>query len=241
MLIARSARLRWIAAARFRMRLAAVLSVGLHAALLAGLLLWFRHVTPVANAPDAQGTVELVMLEQQGSHDPTAPPEATLPEPAPSAVAPTPPTEPPPQAEPELLPVPPPPPPSAPAQAMSSPAKQVQEAPQINLSGNDSETDAMVMASPQVIPASVDAKYHNREPIYPLDAVRHAEQGAVTLVIHVSPAGLTAGVDIAESSGFTSLDRAARDAVWDWRFLPAVENGQPIPFDMKLRVVFHLD
>jgi protein TonB len=124
---------------------------------------------------------------------------------------------------------------------VASPAKHVQEAPQINLGGNGSETDAIVMAGPQVIPAKVDAKYHNREPIYPYDAVRHAEQGAVILLIHVSPAGLTAGVDIAQSSGFVSLDRAARDAVWDWHFLPAVENGQPIAFDMRLRVVFHLD
>ena len=35
--------------------------------------------------------------------------------------------------------------------------------------------------------------------------------------------------------------RAARDAVEGWHFLPAVKDGQPLPFDMQLRVMFHLD
>jgi outer membrane biosynthesis protein TonB len=37
------------------------------------------------------------------------------------------------------------------------------------------------------------------------------------------------------------LDRAAREAVMDWHFLPAVQDGRAIPFDMKLRVVFQLE
>ena len=38
-----------------------------------------------------------------------------------------------------------------------------------------------------------------------------------------------------------SLDNAARDAVMGWHFLPAVRDGQAIPFEMQLRVVFHLN
>jgi protein TonB len=113
-------------------------------------------------------------------------------------------------------------------------------APEINLGGNDAETNAIV-TGPQVIPAKVDAKFRNREPVYPPLAVLRAEQGAVTLLIHVSPDGLPAGVDIAQSSGFAMLDHAARDAVARWHFLPAVQDGQPIPFDMLFRVVFHLE
>jgi protein TonB len=115
------------------------------------------------------------------------------------------------------------------------------EAPQIDLAGNDSETNAIVIAGPNVIPASIDAKSRNREPVYPLEAARRAEQGAVILLIHVSPDGLPAGVDVAQSSGYVLLDRAARDAVWGWHFLPAVRDGRPIPFDMQIRVVFQLD
>ena len=48
-------------------------------------------------------------------------------------------------------------------------------------------------------------------------------------------------MDVAQSSGFVLLDRTARDTVMGWHFLPAVQDGQPIPFDMKFRVVFHLD
>ena len=87
----------------------------------------------------------------------------------------------------------------------------------------------------------MDAKFHNQEPVYPAEAVRRAEQGAVILLIHVSPEGLPAGVDIVQSSGYALLDRAARDAVMGWHFVPAVQDGQPIPFDMTLRVVFNLD
>jgi protein TonB len=114
------------------------------------------------------------------------------------------------------------------------------ETPEITLSGNDAETNAIVLG-PQVIPARVDAKFRNREPVYPPLAALRAEQGAVTLLIHVSPDGLPTGVDIAQSSGFVLLDHAARDAVARWHFLPAVQDGQPIPFDMLFRVVFHLE
>jgi protein TonB len=87
----------------------------------------------------------------------------------------------------------------------------------------------------------MDAKFHNQEPAYPPEAVRRAQQGAVILLIHVSPEGLASGVDVFRSSGFSLLDRAARDAVERWHFLPAVKDGVPIPFDMTLRVVFRLE
>ena len=120
------------------------------------------------------------------------------------------------------------------------PAPRTIEAPEINLGGTDSETNAIVSGD-HVVPARVDANFHNKAPIYPSDAARRAEQGAVILLIHVSPDGLPTGVDIVRSSGFVLLDRAARDAVLTWHFLPAVKDGTPIPFDMRLRVVFHLD
>jgi protein TonB len=232
------------------LRLAGLLSLGLHATLLSGLLLWFRHAPPSDAAAQTPGAVELVLLEQQGSIANNTPPE-----PAPSAGVPAPPPPqimspdlPPPDAvkADEALPLPPPPvpPPDAPPsvpRVPTPPVQRVQEAPEINIGGNDSETNAIVIAGPHVIPASIDAKYRNREPIYPREAARRAEQGAVILLIHVSPLGLPVGIDIAESSGFVLLDRAASEAVWGWHFLPAMLDGRPVPFDMKLRVVFQLD
>jgi periplasmic protein TonB len=227
---------------------ACLASVGLHALLLAVILLWLHRPPPSVDAPQKSGEVELVLQEQQGTDPMTAPPE-----PAPSPAVPTPPQpatpptppQPPAETAEEALPLPPPPvppsapEPSAPRQARP-PMQRAQETPVINLGGNGAETNAIV-TGPHVIPASVDAKFRNLEPVYPPEAVRRAEQGAVILLIHVSPDGLPTGVDVAQSSGFVLLDRTARDTVMGWHFLPAVEDGQPIPFDMKLRVVFHLD
>jgi protein TonB len=230
------------------MRRFAVISLGLHAALLFGLLVWFGRGPPARDAPDKEGAVELVMVESQGSGPPTAPPE-----PAPEVAPAAPPEQPPPPAdsaeaeEPVPSPLPPaiqspdPVQPSVPAPPVAAPpVQQAMRAPEINLPGNDSETNAFVIGD-HVVPASIDAKSRNREPIYPLEAVRRAEQGAVMLLIHVSPEGLASGVDVLKSSGHASLDRAARDAVAAWHFLPAVKDGQPIPFDMSMRVTFQLE
>jgi protein TonB len=120
------------------------------------------------------------------------------------------------------------------------PQPETDATPRINLGGTDSLSNILVQGD-DVIPAGVDSKVHNREPIYPDEAVRHGEQGAVILLIQVSPDGLASGVDIARSSGFNSLDRAARDAVATWRFLPAVRDGQPVASSMSMRIVFRLD
>jgi len=130
---------------------------------------------------------------------------------------------------------------SAPAPASPSPpAPNVDATPRINLGGTDSPSNVLVEGD-QVIPAGPDPKVHNREPIYPDEAVRRGEQGIVILLINISPQGLASSVDIARSSGFNLLDRAARDAVTTWRFVPAVRDGQPIPSRMPMRVVFQLD
>ncbi len=92
-----------------------------------------------------------------------------------------------------------------------------------------------------VIPAGPDPKVHNREPVYPDEAARRGQQGTVLLRIQVTPEGLAAAVDVERSSGYPLLDRAARSAVETWRFVPAVENGQPIPSTMTLRIAFELN
>jgi periplasmic protein TonB len=120
------------------------------------------------------------------------------------------------------------------------PAPTPDATPRVNLGGTDSLSNVLVEGD-QVIPAALDAKMRNREPVYPDDAVRRGEQGAVVLLIRVSPEGLAEGVDIARSSGFNLLDRAARDAVATWHFMPAVRDGQPIASSMSIRVVFQLD
>jgi periplasmic protein TonB len=156
--------------------------------------------------------------------------EALLP---PSAPLPRPPEQP-------VRPTPPRPPRPASPPAPSAPAPDINFAPEINLGGTDSLSNVLVQGD-HVIPAGPDPRVRNREPIYPLEAARRGEQGTVLLIIHVSPEGLADGVDIARSSGFGMLDRAAYDAVARWKFVPAVQDGQAVSSVITLRVVFELN
>jgi len=105
------------------------------------------------------------------------------------------------------------------------------------LSGTDSPSDARAWGD-RIIPAAPDAVFHNRPPEFPQESAMNGEHGTVILVIHISPAGTTAGVDVTRSSGYVLLDRAAREAVMRWRFLPAVKDGQPVASDMTMGFVF---
>jgi protein TonB len=117
------------------------------------------------------------------------------------------------------------------------PAPPAPPAPKITLSGTDSPSDARSWGD-HVIPATPDAVFHNRPPEYPPEAVLNGEHGTVVILIHVSPAGTTAGVDVLRSSGYVLLDRAAREAVLRWRFLPAVKGGEPVGSDVTMGFIF---
>ena len=109
-----------------------------------------------------------------------------------------------------------------------------------DFSGVEGEGNAFMTGS-FVVPPSPDVKYHNRKPYYPEEAALRGEQGAVVMTIHVTPDGLVSSVDIVESSGHPALDRAARDAVLTWHFLPSVKDGQPVPANVPVRFDFVLD
>ena len=66
----------------------------------------------------------------------------------------------------------------------------------------------------------------NPPPIYPADARRRAEQGTVTIRVLIGADGSVEHAELAESSGFDSLDDAALDTVRSrWRFVPARHGG----------------
>jgi protein TonB len=131
--------------------------------------------------------------------------------------------------------------PQTPVQEAAAEAQPVPPAAQpgitVTLSGTDSPSEARAWGN-RVIPAKADAVFHNRPPEYPAEAVINGEQGAVVLIIHVSPSGSAAGVDITRSSGYVLLDRAAQEAVMRWRFLPAVRDGEAVASDMRMEFVF---
>lgn len=134
------------------------------------------------------------------------------------------------------------PPEQQPQQARVDPAAPARPAAplEFNLGGTDSESNA-IASGDNVIPASVDNRTRNRPPVYPEDAARRGQQGAVVLLIHVSASGGATGSDVLETSGVPSLDRAAQQAVAGWHFLPAMKAGRPVPFDMPMRFVFEFN
>lgn len=70
--------------------------------------------------------------------------------------------------------------------------------------------------------------YGNRTAIpYPREALLRHEQGKVVLRVLVGADGLPQQIEIAQTSGSLSLDRAARDAVRHWSFKPGTHAGVP--------------
>ena len=161
----------------------------------------------------------------QAPTSPPPPPEARTPPPKDGgAVAAAPP------------PPPPPPPPRPP------PPRQAQEqAAAVNLGDSAQDQDDLLVRGTDVVPARPESAFHNKPPAYPAEAARRGAEGTVGLVIHVTEAGTTAWVDVAQSSGDASLDRAAREAVSLWRFQPARAHGAAVPFDYPINIRFTRD
>ena len=224
-------------------------SLALHAAALVTVLLFLKGGVPAQDGPEKPVEVELVMEEHRGDAAPSAAPTpAALPRPMakPQASAPPAPETPPPDLASESIQATQTEPakemksaaPEKPAQAAAEETRPAeQKAPKITLSGTDSPSEARASGD-HVIPAAPDAVFHNKPPVYPDDAALAGERGLVVLVIHVSPAGRAAGVDVVRSSGYVRLDQAAREAVMRWRFLPAVKDGRTVASDTAMQFYF---
>lgn len=119
------------------------------------------------------------------------------------------------------------------------PAPAAKPALQLSLGGIASDTNALVTGK-LLLPPGADPKFRNRKPNYPKQAALRGEEGTVVLMIHISPEGLVSGVDIVQSSGYPDLDRSAQEAVLTWHYLPAIKAGQPVPFEMRMRIQFAL-
>lgn len=80
----------------------------------------------------------------------------------------------------------------------------------------------------------------NPAPSYPPIARLRGQYGRVVLRVEVSPSGDAETVRVAESSGYDVLDRAAADAVKQWRFIPARRNGSAVAAMVHVPVRFAL-
>ena len=78
-------------------------------------------------------------------------------------------------------------------------------------------------------------------PRYPGAALRRGESGIVLVRVEVDTAGMPAGVALVQRSGSRDLDRAAMEAVREWRFQPAQRNGQAIAASLVIPIDFKAD
>lgn len=217
---------------------AAAVSLALHVVVLGGAWWWSqRHPRAAVELEDNPAIVQLVMSPPGGeSSAPTAPPKTDAPpakETQQAKQTPTPPANPSPSDG-----EPPPQPRTQPAAAAQP--KAAPDELQMSMPQAESDTNALVTGD-AVLPASVDVKYHNRKPSYPSDAARRGEHGTVVLLAHVEADGTVSDIDVLRSSGHEALDRAAREAVDTWHFLPSIKDGQPVASDVPLRFDFIMD
>ena len=88
---------------------------------------------------------------------------------------------------------------------------------------------------------SASADYlKNPHPKYPKISLRRKEAGTVLLALTVTAEGRAKDVRVLKTSGYPRLDKAALDAVKDWRFIPAKRLGRPVDADYELPIHFKL-
>lgn len=105
------------------------------------------------------------------------------------------------------------------------------------------ESAAAAPAAARFVPASSNAAYLNNPlPEHPAASRRagREEEGRVILRVSVLASGLVESVSIEQSSGFFRLDKAARDAVLRWRFVPARRGEEAVPDTVLVPISFRL-
>lgn len=77
-------------------------------------------------------------------------------------------------------------------------------------------------------------------PVYPEQEKAHKIQGMVVLSTIITEEGKVDKIEVAQSSGNANLDRAAVDAVKQWTFQPATDNGEPVTVFYTLTINFQV-
>ena len=152
----------------------------------------------------------------------------------------------------------PPPPPSAPPVVAPPPLVQV-PVPPVPIATTPDPSPVPVPPTPVVIRAPVLAAptvpaspstvqggdlatqmVAGKPPRYPIESRRKREQGTVILSLTLGVDGAVESLTIAQSSGFSRLDAAAREAVRSWRWKPMIRNGQPVRVKGVVEIPFVL-
>ena len=75
---------------------------------------------------------------------------------------------------------------------------------------------------------------------YPPAAARSREEGSLILLVQVDANGNATDVTVEKRSGSRDLDRAAQQAVRDWKFEPAIKGGKPTASAVRVPIEFTL-
>ncbi|WP_422635501.1 energy transducer TonB [Sphingobium sp.] len=107
-------------------------------------------------------------------------------------------------------------------------------------------TPSAVPAAPPAPPSMVQGgdlgtqMVSGKPPRYPIDSRRKREQGTVVMTLTLGVDGAVETIAVTQSSGFSRLDNAARDAVKGWRWKPMLRNGQPVRVKGVVEIPFVL-
>jgi len=121
-------------------------------------------------------------------------------------------------------------------EAKGDPAPAADTAPAVPAHGDTGSAHAAPFTEPRF-----DAAYlANPRPAYPPVSRQLGEQGKVILRVRVGADGSPRRVELERSSGYPRLDRAAREAVERWRFVPARRGDTPVEATVLVPVAFSL-
>ena len=80
----------------------------------------------------------------------------------------------------------------------------------------------------------------NPPPPYPSTARRRGWEGEVLLLVEVSAKGKVGKITVKSSSGYQILDRAARNAIYRWKFQAAQRNGRAVAGKVMVPIRFSI-
>lgn len=95
-------------------------------------------------------------------------------------------------------------------------------------------------AAAEVLSTKPSFREPPRQPSYPSQARRRNQQGVVLVEVRLDERGQQRSLNVLRSSGVDSLDRAALEAVAEWRFRPETSGGQAVPSRVQIPIQFAL-
>ena len=131
----------------------------------------------------------------------------------------------------------------APSNHLNSPAGlPVKEGVQTVAQGGAPKPVSAVESPAAVEPPLAAADYlHNPPPAYPSLSLRLQEQGQVVHRVLIGLDGKAISAQMLSSSGSDRLDRAAREAIMQWRYVPGKRGGTPTVMSVDVPITWRLN